>query len=418
MRAVVVGAGISGLSVAGALARNGWQATLLEQAPAPRTAGYMIDFFGPGYDAAARLGALEHLTDYGHLYSRARYVDTSGKTRAQLSMSSFLNAADGKFFSILRPDIVTGLRHWVGSDVNIIQSTKVVSLETGHLPTSSDAGSAARVLCQDGQELSAELLIGADGIHSTTRSALLNGAASPDVSEDSVLRYLGFYVFGYIFSDPLLAAKLGSEIILTDSLERQVGLYALPDSRIAFFGVTQCSQAHPSPELRKKLFDSFAGLGADIDLALARRPPNIFEDVVAQAVVPRWSRGRFIILGDAAYAVSLLAGQGASLAIAGAEALARMLREEHNNIALAFQRFEAQWRPLSADQQEAGRRNARFFIPPHRTALVSRRAALHLINFAPLNRIIARRAFGTILPSKAHRKQRTHCANSRHTKVL
>jgi 2-polyprenyl-6-methoxyphenol hydroxylase-like FAD-dependent oxidoreductase len=52
MKAIVCGAGIAGLSAAGFLARNGWQVTVLEQAPTPRPEGYMIDFFGPGWPAA------------------------------------------------------------------------------------------------------------------------------------------------------------------------------------------------------------------------------------------------------------------------------------------------------------------------------------------------------------------------------
>lgn len=402
MRALVVGAGISGLAAAGALARDGWQTTVLEQAAKPRAAGYMIDFFGPGYAAAAKLGALEYLRDYGELYAQARYIDPAGRTRARLSMESFLNAADGEFFSILRPDIETGLRQWVGNSANIIQGAKVISVEPGSFPESSAPGSPARVICQDGSVFEAELLIGADGIHSTIRRELLSDDAHRAVEGTNVIKHLGFHVFGYIFSDARLAARLGRDVVLTDSLERQVGLYALADGRVAFFGVAQCTDPNPSRETREELFSSFAGLGGDVDAALAQRTADMFEDIVAQSVVPKWSRGRCIILGDAAYAVSLLAGQGASLAIAGAEQFTRTLRENNNNLPAAFAKFEADWRPAAEAQQAAGRRNARFFVPPNRASQITRRLALHLMNFGPLNTFMARRAFGAVLPSKGH----------------
>lgn len=65
MRALIIGAGISGPAVAGALARDGWETTVLEQASGPCTAGYMIDFFEPGFTAAQSLGALNNLREYG-----------------------------------------------------------------------------------------------------------------------------------------------------------------------------------------------------------------------------------------------------------------------------------------------------------------------------------------------------------------
>lgn len=58
MKAVVCGAGITGLAMAGKLAQDGVEVVVLERAPAPREQGYMIDFFGAGFDAAEELGAL------------------------------------------------------------------------------------------------------------------------------------------------------------------------------------------------------------------------------------------------------------------------------------------------------------------------------------------------------------------------
>jgi flavin-dependent dehydrogenase len=51
----------------------------------------------------------------------------------------------------------------------------------------------------------------------------------------------------------------------------------------------------------------------------------VYYDQVAQIVLPRWSRHRVVLVGDAGYAVSLLAGQGASLAVGGAYVLAEQL---------------------------------------------------------------------------------------------
>ena len=58
MRAVVCGAGIAGLALAGCLGRRGWEVVVLERAPRLREQGYMMDFFGPGWDAAEEMGVL------------------------------------------------------------------------------------------------------------------------------------------------------------------------------------------------------------------------------------------------------------------------------------------------------------------------------------------------------------------------
>lgn len=57
MKAVVCGAGIAGLALARQLSTRGWDVVVVEKAPGPRTQGYMIDFFGAGYDAAEAMGS-------------------------------------------------------------------------------------------------------------------------------------------------------------------------------------------------------------------------------------------------------------------------------------------------------------------------------------------------------------------------
>ncbi len=118
--------------------------------------------------------------------------------------------------------------------------------------------------------------------------------------------------------------------------------------------------------------------------------------------MPAWSAGRCVLLGDAAYAVSLLAGHCASLAIAGAKMLTDALRSHGNDIPGALARYEETWRPVVQRQQAAVRRNARFFVPPGRRALLLRRVWLHLMNLGPVNSVMARRVFGASVPGKGH----------------
>jgi 2-polyprenyl-6-methoxyphenol hydroxylase-like FAD-dependent oxidoreductase len=59
MKAIISGAGIAGLAAARFLGDRGWETVLVEKAPGPRMAGYVMDFFGSGYDALDRAGLIE-----------------------------------------------------------------------------------------------------------------------------------------------------------------------------------------------------------------------------------------------------------------------------------------------------------------------------------------------------------------------
>ena len=61
---------------------------VLEQAPGPRPQGYMIDFFGPGYDAAEAIGVLPRLQELGYRFEEASWLDETGRRRARLRFAT------------------------------------------------------------------------------------------------------------------------------------------------------------------------------------------------------------------------------------------------------------------------------------------------------------------------------------------
>src|SRR5262249_36189551 len=107
-------------------------------------------------------------------------------------------------------------------------------------------------------------------------------------------------------------------------------------------------------------------------------PPELYFDVVSQVEVPRWSAGRVVLAGDACQCVSLLAGQGASLAVAGAYVLAEELAAWAGDVPSALARSESRLRPAVRDRQVAGRRMADWFVPATPLRLGLRDLALRL----------------------------------------
>ena len=92
--------------------------------------------------------------------------------------------------------------------------------------------------------------------------------------------------------------------------------------------------------------------------------------------MPHWSQGRVTLVGDACQAVSLLAGQGASMAMGGAYVLARALAEHPLPAALA--QYEAHVRPMIVKKQAIGRRTANWFVPQYQWHITLRNTILRL----------------------------------------
>ncbi|MGV9995062.1 FAD-dependent monooxygenase [Streptomyces sp. NPDC003374] len=375
MRAVVCGAGIAGLALAGRLHNMlGWDVVVLEKAPRPRTEGYMIDFFGPGYDAAEAMGVLPWLEELSYPVTEAALLDDHGQCRGRMAYDRFARSVNGRLLSLLRSDLELALRE---------RLSLAVSLRFGVSPARVEArADGVCVTLTDGSCIDADLLVGADGIHSTVR-ALAFG------EEERYVRHLGYHTAAFTFDDPQVHAELGDRFCLTDTADRQLGLYALRDGKVAAFTVHRATGPGQPDDTRAALRREFGSLGWLVPRALTQCPPSgqIYYDQVAQADVPNWSHGRVVLVGDACQAVSLLAGQGASLAIGGAYVLADQLART-SRIEDALYGYEQLWRPVITHRQRAARRSARWFIPTSPRGLRVRRTALRLACLPGARRLV------------------------------
>ncbi|QFG20858.1 FAD-dependent monooxygenase [Actinomadura sp. WMMB 499] len=377
MKVLVCGAGLTGLALANRISALGGEAVVLERAPGPRAQGYMIDFFGPGYDAVAAMGLLPRVERLAYPVAEAVFVDERGRRRAAVEPAQF---AAGPLLNLMRPDLERVLREALPPDVE---------LRFGTGPAAVDArDDGVRVTLEDGTALEADLLVGADGVHSTVRRQVFG-------DESRYLRHLGFHTAAFTFDAPEVHARIEGRAYLTDTVGRQMGFYALRGAdaergRVAAFAVHRTADRRPPDDVAGAVRAAYGDLGWVAPTALAAMPPagEIYYDQVAQIIMPRWSSGRVVLAGDACHAVSLLAGQGASLGIAGAYLLADLLaRGEPVGRALA--RYEELWRPVVEEKQKAGRSAARWFLPASPFQLGLRRAALRLARVPVFDRYVA-----------------------------
>lgn len=372
MRTIVCGAGLTGLALANRLSALGGEVVLLERAPGPRDQGYMIDFFGPGYDAVAAMGLLPDVERLAYPVGEAVFVDERGRRRASVEPAQF---AAGPLLNLMRPDLERVLREALPPDVDLRFGTGPVAVD--------DRGDRVRVTLQDGATVDADVLVGADGIHSTVRRLVFG-------EETRYFRHLGFHTAAWTFEAPDVHEQVAGRACLTDTVGRQMGFYALRDGRVAAFAVHRTPDPDVPDDVRAAVRAAYGGLGWAAPTALNRMPPagDVYYDQVAQIVMPRWSDGRVVLAGDACGAVSLIAGQGASLGIAGAYLLADLLaREQPVDRALA--RYAELWRPVVAEKQRTGRSAARWFLPASPLQLRMRRAALRLARVPVFDRYVA-----------------------------
>jgi 2-polyprenyl-6-methoxyphenol hydroxylase-like FAD-dependent oxidoreductase len=400
VKVVICGAGIAGLALAKQVSSDGGEVTLLERAPGPRPEGYMIDFFGPGFDAAAAMGLLPAIRDIAYPVDEVSLVDKNGRRRAAVPYKQFARAMDGQLCSVMRPDLERVMRQNLPSTIELRFGTTLTGVE--------DRGDGVLVSVEGGGEIEADVLVGADGVHSTVRRLVFG-------PEPEFLRHMGFHTAAFICDSPDIRAAVGDRFVLTDSIGKQMGFYVLRDGRVAAFAVHRTSDATLPDDVRAAVRDTYRGLGWLVPQALDVCPPSdeIYYDDVAQIDMPRWSKGRVVLVGDACYAVSLLAGQGASLAFAGAYLLADQLRKAPS-IAEALMNYERLWRPVVEEKQETGRSAARWFLPESQFVQRIRRAALRLARLPVINRYVGAALAGK--PSaliRNLRKESTRCGSSK-----
>jgi 2-polyprenyl-6-methoxyphenol hydroxylase-like FAD-dependent oxidoreductase len=99
---------------------------------------------------------------------------------------------------------------------------------------------------------------------------------------------------------------------------------------------------------------------------------SLYYDDVAQVELAGWSQGPVTLVGDACGAVSLMAGQGSSMAMGGAWVLADELNRGRGDVPAALRRYEDRARPSVTRKQAYGRSASRWLVPESRWRMAAR----------------------------------------------
>lgn len=353
MRIIINGVGIAGPTLAYWLQKAGHEVVLVEKAPQLRTGGYIVDFWGLGYDIAEKMGLVPRIRELGYQVREVRYVDRRGHKSAGFSVDVLHRLTKGRFTSLRRSDLAATIYQALDGQVETIFGDSLASIES--------EGGCLQVGFENAAPRDADLVIGADGLHSRIRQLAFGPEAEFEVS----LGYhvAAFEVEGYRPRDEL--------VYLSHSVPgKQVSRFSLREDKTLFLFVFH-DEYLPADSLlneqqrRSALTNVFANVGWECPqiLAAMEDASDIYFDRVSQIHMDRWATGRTVLIGDAAACVSLLAGEGTGLAMTEAYVLAGELCDCGDDYSAAIDRYQQRMMPFLKLKQKSAAKFASSFAP-------------------------------------------------------
>ena len=361
---LISGAGIAGSTLAYWLARDGLRPTVVERSSGTRSSGNPVDVRGTAVPVAEAMGILPALRQAATATTTINLLAASGRSAARMRTPAARGRRDE--LEIPRADLASILYQAARPHAEFVFDDTITALHP-------DDGGGVEVEFERAAPRRFDLVIGADGLHSTVRRL----AFGP---EREYLHHLGLYVATLPLGRP---ADHPHEVVLYNTPGRLASIHPARGSAIAAF----IFRAPAIPDLdyrdstrhRRIVLAAYAEAGWQVPQLLdaLREADDFYFDAVSAVRLPTWTRGRITLLGDAASCVSLL-GDGSTLAITGARTLAQALADHPaptSAPANALRAYEHQHRKLIAPKQRNIAIAAAWLVPKTRPGITARNLA-------------------------------------------
>jgi 2-polyprenyl-6-methoxyphenol hydroxylase-like FAD-dependent oxidoreductase len=367
MRTLIVGAGIAGMSLAHWLREQGAAVTVVERAPGIRPGGYKVDIRGAALEVVERMGVLDEVRGRRTEIRAGAVVDASGRRVASMDGDTFGGRQHGDA-EIRRGDLVRVLHDLTRDGVEYVFGDTVTAV-----------GEDGTVTFASGGTRHFDLVVGADGLHSRVRGLVFG-------DEEEFVRDLGYRIGVFAVPNALgldreemtyvgpgrtalvyhtAGANDATAMFLfaadptgaADSRDRAA------HDRAAHDRTAHDRAAHDRAAHEKLLASAYAGEGWEVPRMLDAMSgaPELYFDSMSQVHIDRWSRGRVVLLGDAAHCASPASGQGTSLALVGAYVLATELAAA-GDLGAGLATYERRMRPFAEVNQKLGPANVKRMV--------------------------------------------------------
>jgi salicylate hydroxylase len=315
---LVVGGGIAGLATALGLARAGTEVHVLERAPDFSEVGAGIQLAPNALSALDRLGVLEKATKGAVFPQRKVYIDAvTGTTIATIDLGEKFVAHYGYPYVVAhRVDLHAAL-------LEGCRETGLVTLENGRevLSAQNQADDTVLVTCADGSRYVADVVVGADGLRSKLRDAIVGD----DLVPSRYVAYRGTVpieaVGEDVTSSPAVLCWLGPQMHLIQYPLREGRIY----NNVAVFKSGSYSPDHDNWGTTQELDERFSVCCDGVRRATTYLSREIRWPMYDREPANTWVDGRVALIGDAAHAMLQYLAQGGAQALDDAIVLAEEL---------------------------------------------------------------------------------------------
>lgn len=347
---LVIGAGISGLTICYWLKRFGFSPVLIEKFAYLRKEGQALDFRGASIDILKKMNIYEKMCNMRTQLELGLYVDTEGNSLHEEKGERF-GFRQGEDIEIARGDTAEILMNALeGLPCQFNQSIENIEQHDNEV----------RVQFKDGRVEHYDLVIGADGIHSTTRSMVFDKNEYKLVNLD--MYFSVFTIPNYLnLSHTEVQCEANQKLISITSDKNP----KIAEVAVAFRTQNILNNIRDKNEQQQLLLNTFQGFGWQAPKIFALMPDSndfYFDSLFTQVKMKSWTKGRVVLLGDAGYCASPLSGQGNNLAMIGAYILAGELKKADGNYTHAFNRYNELLHPFVEASQKLGILSSELFL--------------------------------------------------------